>query len=523
MNAVFRAERIRVLSNYARLFASLLIGLVVTRLLLQGGEWLFSVYTLITVGMGVSIMLTELLRLGSVPLLGASVSEGKVINAQKFDEDLSAAFAISLVGALIGAAGMIILGWMMLRNLGSLDLNKAAWLFLASRIAMMVVAVTLTPAMAVLLVSGRQPAFNFFLFLERLGEFIGVAIPLWFLAQGTNSEADHLVQIGVGVAVCTIAVYIAATVSAFASSSAVSMKLSLPKVSVLVVMLKRVGWSSLQILSSNLYVRVDILIVAVFLGPTGTVALGIAIRLMGYVRQATNGLISGLDAIFANLDGQRQRQNSQAQKGDAIGVRLLSLSTSLQGGVVFQLAALLLLLREKIVHLWVGDLLGGADAENIVGDIALLSALMVIGIGFRSLNLGWMSAMTGRGLAKQFTPWLMPGAIGNATVLVAWGLFAPETFTVITVGWVFLGFQLITHGLIIPVVSARSLECPLRSLVKPLLVPLAIAIASFFTAHILKSLLDNVSSGLGVLAVVIIVFTGLLISVFVSVRHGIRE
>ena len=143
----------------------------------------------------------------------------------------------------------------------------------------------------------------------------------------------------------------------------------------------------------NLYVRADVLIVAVFLGPTGAVALGIAIRLMGYVRQATIGLVNGLDATFSNLGGQRRRIKNQGTKTDSIELRLLSLSTSLQGGVVFQLGVLLFLLRQEIVHLWVGDVLVQSTAADMVNDISLLTGLMIIGISFRSLNLGWMSSI----------------------------------------------------------------------------------------------------------------------------------
>ncbi|MCF7749063.1 hypothetical protein GLP43_16030 [Sulfitobacter sp. M39] len=501
----------------------MIIGLVVTRLLLQGGEWLFSVYTLITVGMGVSVMLTELIRLGSVPILGASLCEGEVLDSRKFSEDLSATFAISLAGSVLGAAIMLCLGWLLLGTDATLSNERAVWLFLFTRIAMMVFAVALTPAMVVLLVSGRQPTFNLFLFLERVAELIGVAVPLWVLSSSNSLESDHLIQIGAGVALCSIAVYVAAGVCAFQPSSAVKTQLSRLKMSALTVLLQRIGWSSLQILSSNLYVRVDILIVAAFVGPAGTVALGIAIRLMGYVRQATNGLISGLDAIIANLDGQRKRSHGDPTSSDEIEFKLLSLSTCLQGGIVFQLAVLLILLREAIVNLWVGDLIRENVASSTVEDIALLATLMVIGIGFRSLNLSWMSAMTGRGNAKHFSPWLMPGAIGNATVLTVWGTFSPDTFSFLAIGWVFVSFQLMTHGILIPIVSARSLGYPLKLLIEPLFVPLMIAVATFLVAQGLKSQFKDIPSVWVVLGVVVVVGIGFAVTLCFTIRMGGRR
>ncbi|NHM17555.1 hypothetical protein [Tritonibacter mobilis] len=523
MKKIFRSERRRILSNYARLFAGLLLGIWITRLLLEGGEWLFSIYTLITVGMGVSIVLTELLLLVIVPFLGANVSNEQVVDAPKFRDDLFAAFAISLGAALLGAAVMILLGWLAFGNLETPDRVSAAWLFLVLRIVMMVVTVALTPAMAVLLVSSRQPEFNIFLFLVRLGEFLGIAIPLWLLNGEHYAETDILVQIGAWVAFFTAATYVLAAIYAFRSGPVLLAGKLRPQLAIVKAMLKRTGWSFLQIISSNLYVRADVLIVAAFLGAAEVVALGIAIRLMGYVRQATNGLVTGLDATFANHGGQRKRQNKDNGQSKSDQLKLLSLSTALQGGVVFQLSVLIFLLREEIVTFWVGDILEDAANTGVIEEIGLLASLMIIGIGFRSLNLGWFSAMNGLGRAKHFTPWLLPGAIGNASVLGAWGLFAPETLSVMAVGWVFVGFQVATHGFIMPVVSARSLGCRLQTLVTPLLVPCAIAVATYLVAHGLSMVNEGGSNEFRVAVVVLTVSLGGMANLFLVLRRSNHE
>ncbi|MBU2167328.1 MAG: hypothetical protein KKF88_05775 [Alphaproteobacteria bacterium] len=519
MNALFRAERGRILSNYAQLFGGLLIGLLVTRMLLGAGEQLFGVYITITVGMGVSIMLTELMRMGFVPVLGASVFQGKVVDIPEFRDDLFAAFVISICAAILGAGTMVLLGVWLLSDLASPALERAAWTFLWLRIAMMGAIVSLTPAMAVLLVSGRQPLFNFFLFLERLSEFAGVAIPLWLLTGANYSEADRLAQIGIGIAALTVATYLVATVAAFAPGPEFRPRLRMPRPSVIRLMLKRIGWSSLQTISMNMYVRLDVLIVAAFLGPVGTVALGVAIRLMGYVRQATIGLVNGLDATFANLHGQKRRKRGQDDEGRETSLRLLAMSTSLQGGVVFQLGVLLLMLREDIVQLWIGDLLGGAGLASSVNEIAALSSLMIIGIGFRSLNLGWMTAMTGSGNARHFTPWLLPGALGNVVILLAWAYLWPKTFSVMSVGWVFLALQAITHVFIIPIVSARSFNCKVLHLVRPLLLPLILAAVTCGVALGLKALLADLPKGWNAVGVVIAVSAGFALSLLMTLRQ----
>ena len=162
-------------------------------------------------------------------------------------------------------------------------------------------------------------------------------------------------------------------------------------------------------------------------------------------------------------------------------------------------------------------------STDMVNDISLLTGLMIIGISFRSLNLGWMAAMTGRGDAKHFTPWLLPGAIGNATVLVSWGLFAPETFSVVTVGWVFLGFQVLTHGAIIPVVSARSFGYPLQNLIAPLLVPFGIAVATYLVAYGLSLTNHGGSNELRIAIVFLTASLGVMANLFIVMRRGNLE
>lgn len=504
------------MSNYARMFAGLLIGILVTRMLLAGGPHLFGLYTTITIGFGVSVMLFETLRYGIVATLGPFVSQGKVIDSRGFRLRLNAALLTSLSTAVLGGLAMLLLGVALLPDNMPPSLERAAWMFLLSRIAMMLVVVTMTPAMALLQVAGRQVAFNGFTFLERLSEFFGVLIPMYILSDMTGDEASGLIWIGLFVSAFTVATYCLAALTVFAMGPDFRPVRDWPNTDHIHEILDRVGWSSLETISMNLYARSDILIVAAFLGPVGTVALGIAIRLMGYVRQATVGLVNGLDASFANLHGQKRRRMDigAAQGDDALW--LVSVSTALQGSVVFQLGVLLLLFREDIVHLWIGDLL--TQAASSLTEIATLSSLMIIGIGFRSLNLGWMTAMTGSGNARRFTPWLLPGALANVTVLLGWAWFLPETFSVIVVGWAFLGFQAVTHVVIIPILAARFFECGLVALVRPLFWPFGLALFTFGIALALRIGLADRPLDWSPVGAVAVVALGFAASVYLTLR-----
>jgi hypothetical protein len=448
--------------------------------LLGAGDALFGIYTTITIGMGVSIMLTELLRMGIIPELGAHVYEGRIGDSDEFGNRLTATFVISFCAAILGGLVMWLLGLWLLSNQQSPELERAAWVFLWLRIAMMLVVVTLTPAMSILLVSGRQPVFNLFQFLERASELVGVAVPIWLLSGSPSGAPEILVRIGLGIAGLTSATHIAGATFAFSLGPDFQPKGRLPRWSNLTPILRRIAWSSLQTISMNLYVRADILIVAAFAGPVGTVALAVALRLMGYVRQATMGVVNGLDAAFANISGQRRRgQQSGADGVGDVGRRLIDTSTTLQACVIFHLVVIFLLLGPDVMMLWVGDVLIGTGSGSTVSEITRLSTLMIVGMAVRSLSLGWMSAMTGNGNARHFTPLLLPGAIANIGILTGWALFHPETFSVMVVGWVFLVLQLVTHGVVIPIASARSLGTGVADLFRPMVVPFALAAAAY--------------------------------------------
>lgn len=493
MTTILQREKWRIVSNYVRLVLGLAIGLTVTRLLIGIGEDVYGVYITITVGFGASVILTELLRMGLVPVLGVEIHEGNVVNRKQFREVLTAALAISTGFALIGALLMFLLGLWLLPQVGDVALTHAAWVFLIFRIAMMLVMVSLTPFTCVLLVAGRQPRYNFFLFLERLSELLAVIFPLWVLAGLSPNESDRLMQIGAGTAILTALTYLACTWNVLRLNPDYHPALCQPRRAIFGEILGRIGWSSLQTLSMNLYVRFDILLVAAVFGTSGALALGVAIRLMGFIRQATVGLANGLDSVFANLTGLSKRGGKIGVDGAAIQARLIEMSTSLQASLVFQGSILILLLRDDLVGLWIGGVLDPAGNGETLAQISDLSALMVLGIGARSLNLSWMSAMMGMGMAHRFTPWLVPAAVSNVVILISWYLVAPDSFTVVSVGWVFVAMQVLTHSILLPLIAAKVLQTPIGRLLRPMLVPLVLALFSVGLGVTTISLLEEQS------------------------------
>lgn len=511
MNNVFRNETWRILTNYARLIAGLAIGLTVTRLLLGVSEIIFGIYTLITVGFGISIMLTELLRMGVVPVLGEETLSGRVVNPVRFREKLLTALLVSGGFALLGGVIMILLGVWLIPRVGDPDLVGAAWLFLWFRVAMMLVTVTLMPFMNVLLVTGRFAQYNLFLFLERLSELLAIALAIWFVPQQLPADAaNHLVLIGALMLVLNTLTFFACMFYVVSLGADHRPQRNLPGWNVTNEILGRIGWSSLQTISMNLYLRFDVILVAIAFGPTGTVAFGVAIRLMGYVRAVTLGLVSGLESVFSNLIGLSRRGEAANDDELPLRVALIKMTTALQASFVFQGSVFILLLRDDLVALWLGPVLDPSGTNNMLREISDISLLMVVGMGMRSLTLGWMAAMTGMGLAHRFTPLLLPGAIVNLVLLGGLYLAAPEHLTVMVVAWVFLATQIVTHGLVLPPIAARVLQIHLGELLWVMVPILSIAILSAAGGYLALRLVGDHSVLLRVGTVAAIMVLGLI-------------
>ena len=100
---------LRIGSNYARLLTTFILGIAIVRILVGLGSDVFSVYALVTIGLGVGTMLKELLRLGLVPELGREFNDG-LPNEVGFRVAYASSFVVALGFAVSGALIMIVFG-----------------------------------------------------------------------------------------------------------------------------------------------------------------------------------------------------------------------------------------------------------------------------------------------------------------------------------------------------------------------------------------------------------------------------
>lgn len=472
MNNIRKNEKSRIVSNYLRLVFGLAIGLIVVRLLFQTGEAFFGIYVFITVGLGFSVLATELLRMGLVPTLG---HDDGAEDAGVLREKLTAAFSLSILFAVVSAALTIALGMYLLPNLvtDSSQMEDVTT-FLYIRAAMTLVVVSLTPYMCFLLVRSRVPRFNAYLFLERVIEICSVVAPMLILSGSDSSVLGHLTVIGAVSFILTAATQICLVIDSSSLSRKYLPYARFPKISVLKLASEKIWWSSIQVISMNLYTRFDMLFIPAVLGSKAAVVLGIAIRLTGYVRQATLGVINGVDSVFATKAPQGLSERELYEHK----VQVLHFNTILQSIVVFQITLLIIFAREHIIPFWLGvEHLGDAGGDTLQS-IVDVSLCFVLGMSCRCLNLGWMAAATGLGKAREFTPWMMPSALLNVLLITVCYYALPKLFTVELAGYIFLVLQVLTHFVVMPIVLAKVLELKVFTMIVPMYIPFLVFLAT---------------------------------------------
>ena len=94
----------RIFSNYIRMIMTFSMGIIIVRLLLDKSQEIFSIYTLVTVGIGIGVMLKELLRIALVPRLSSAMAS----KGNEFSAIFTSCFLASIASAIFGAMLMLI-------------------------------------------------------------------------------------------------------------------------------------------------------------------------------------------------------------------------------------------------------------------------------------------------------------------------------------------------------------------------------------------------------------------------------
>jgi len=482
---------------------TLFIGLYITRTLVTTDVSLFSVYTIVTVGLAFGVMAREALRIATVPLIARlhAVSDPEQPPPDAHDpargaDILRLALLVALANMAL-ALPVTVLGHML--DIPSMLASQFA-AFIVLRAVSSSLFITVVPYVNIIAYARAFTLYNGILLAERLADLVAVLVIVRLVRDG---RADSALIVGGLIHACLAAV-IALTVRAVSRriatrralepwSTANGSRIDLRSAA------RALAGPGLLVLNMAAYFRLSLPLANVFFGETVGAMMAVAIQVSGYLRQAVQGLVTGLDSLMSR-EAKELGGEANVRRLDT---RVLDIS-------------LLLCAAFGVLAPLVPDLL-----DLIVGEapidrtrLQLLTLLLLVGVLARSLSEVWMQFLNGRGDTVHYSRKLLVVAVVYLTALALLSrseLPRPE----ILIGLLFAAASMISHLMIVPVCLSTSLPgCSTF----PRLLPTAFAVLLLPVPWCLR--FANIVGPYGQTMVASILATTILMIYMVKVRPG---
>lgn len=453
---------LRILSNYGRLSATLLLGLVYVPIFLAWlGEDAFGLLTLMGTSVGIAAMATEMSRNAMLREL-ASKYHGD--DEAQFLSVYNSAYVVSTGAGIVTAIGLaIVLLLLPLLKVSADFLVPARWLVVGHGSSMI----------AILLV---QPATNMY----RVKEWF-LLDNIWLVAR----RAAHLFSGLILIYAFNVTEPSKGLIWFSILLGSILVSLSLLKAGLIMLIDRRLlprpgrisrpalravagdfGMQSFVTVAMNIHERAAQVIVYVVFGGLGTTIYGVSLRLSAYIRMLTFGVTGGLETVSARIGGSMRSGAMQD---------LLRHTTRLHAFVSIPAVLAIFILAPALLTLWIGKAL--TNPSSTIPIATTVVRILCFALLSRSLSDGWIVVLYGSGHLKQYAPLVIVGGLVNPllTVLLLWVL--PE-------GWKFkspaLAFALImtvVHLGMLPAVAARCFQTTYREVVTPMLRPIIVTFA----------------------------------------------
>ncbi len=454
-----KRQFLRIASNYTRLGATLVLGVILTTVQFNWlGEDGFGLIALLTATIGISTLSAEISRESLVRELAAWYRR----DDERFLASYNAAYVLSTGAAVltaVGYAAMIIFIPVLKISDEYID---AARIFAVAYALSSIIRVFLGPAMAMYVVREWFILRNLNIILMRANLLAAAGFLYWVVRVQDIGRAVTL--FGVISAALNVIVFIV-----FAAPIIIGDRRLIPRPwTATRAAMREIGgtfsWNTGVIIAGNLHERVAAVIMNLVFGVWGNTVYGLALRMTSYVRMATAGMTYGVDASTARI----------AESGQERLTRLIHHSTRLHTLTAAPAAVLIWILAEPLFHLWVGR--GIEDPESVIPPAATLVRIMVLGLAARAISDGWLRILYGAGLIHSYAPIVFFGGLANPALVMLLIWMLPNAAEYTAVGWAYTALFVIIHGWIAPARGARALGVDLREFLMPTVRPIAAAI-----------------------------------------------
>lgn len=470
---------VRIATNYVRLFASVVLGLFLVRLLLRSvGEDGFGLVSLFGSTVGLAAMFKEIIRASMIRELGSAYHSG---DPGLFRGVYNTALAITCtVGAFVLV--LFVLIWIFIDLFEINGMVSAARGLVAARALEVFCTIALAPTFNMYLVSERMTEHNLWLLMEqRLAQFIAALWVVFLASPASASEA--LILFSWSSSLLTVAgLLIACGVMVHRDRRLVPAP-RLVNRAALRSILGIGGWNIAVVTAMNLHIRVNAVIMNLAFGLLANTIFGLAVQLTSYTRRLAVGVTDGLDSVSARMTSGPESESGRLS-------RLIHHSTRLNGFVTFPSTVAVVLLAGPMLQVWVGDRLD--NPLQTIPPAAQMIAILSIGIAVRSVADGWTRILYGAGHVRQYAPWVLAGGLANPVLcfLLIW-LLQGGTAEWNAPAWAFTLSVGAVHGVIIPWIGARLVSLRARDLLAPLIRPL---IASLLAIPVLWGVMEFIEA-----------------------------
>lgn len=430
---------IRVLSNYGRLIATFVIGIVIVRIMAEIGPDAALIYLLLISSTGIAAMFKFALQNALVPALGLSIDGS---GEHDFQKVYWTSFVLGVGAGLLSV--VLFAGFWLVSdqlNFGALSQTTIAIALLGTAVQTFASSVGIV-FLNLLLVERRLVAYNIMLVLDRA--LILVAATVIIVLPPATSVDDKLQLFYALVGGLTIVLQLGIYVLAVRGEPHLRLRRA-PLVRQTTAWISAfIGWNAVVVIAFALFTRWPPLVVNWSLGELMTLTLSIVLLLIGYQRQLSMGLVVGLDAMVARLMGTEN-------DGEASSL-ILRWTYILTVFATFS-CALIGLFVETILALWFGDSL--SESGWVPAMSADLFRIMSFGIAASILSEGWMKFLSGRGEVRAFAPpLLIAGIINIVGVIIASTLLEGQS-ALMAIALVFSGSFLVVNLGFVAVQTAR--------------------------------------------------------------------
>ncbi|MEM9372170.1 MAG: hypothetical protein AAGA55_00875 [Planctomycetota bacterium] len=480
-----RAHTIRIVSNYARLASTLMIGILIVPLMFRWlGDVAFGLVAMLGTNIGLAAIFRQIMQKSLVRELGGAYHAGD----RQFKRSFAALYRIGLIlaGISVFTFGLLIL----LLPLFTIppDLLSATRWFVAAQGIQSVLLVFLSPTLNCFLVIERFIAYSVWFVSLRLAQ--PIAIVLLGYVLHIDDPASGLLWLGIVWSGLAILVYAVGVGVLVARDRRLAPTLRTPEPGAVREVMGTFSWNSGVQVAMNFHEMLPPILLNLVLGPLANAAWGVGFRLVAYIRMATTGMQFGSDAVSArlakedNADARRQLQH------------LIGIQTRMTSVIAVPAGIGVFLFSFPILHLWVG-----AQVEryaDVIPDAVLIVRVLTLALAARAVSDTWILVLYGAGMVRSYAPMVIAGGLAAPVIGLALIHTLPEDLAVVGPAIAFTAAFAGLHLCVIPFIAGRQLHISPLALLSAVWRPaLATTIAAGVTLAFMLSLGTLGSLGIG--------------------------